>query len=86
MNKDLLTRVRKEALYIVQSKKTLREVAKVFGISKSTIHKDMKERLKKISPELFRQVRNVLEEHLEIRHIKGGETTKQKYLKKQVSW
>ncbi len=85
MNKDLLTRVRKEALYIVQSKKTLREVAKVFGISKSTIHKDMKERLKKISPELFRQVRNVLEEHLEIRHIKGGETTKQKYLKKQVS-
>ena len=86
MNKDLLTRVRKEALYIVQSKKTLREVAKVFGISKSTIHKDMKERLKKISPELFRKVRNVLEEHLEIRHIKGGETTKQKYLKKQVSW
>ena len=85
MNKDLLTRGRKEALYIVQSKKTLREVAKVFGISKSTIHKDMKERLKKISPELFRQVRNVLEEHLEIRHIKGGETTKQKYLKKQVS-
>ena len=85
MNKDLLTRVRKETLYIVQSKKTLREVAKVFGISKSTIHKDMKERLKKISPELFRQVRNVLEEHLEIRHIKGGETTKQKYLKKQVS-
>ncbi len=85
MNKDLLTRVRKEALYIVQSKKTLREVAKVFGISKSTIHKDMKKKLKKISPELFRQVRNVLEEHLEIRHIKGGETTKQKYLKKQVS-
>lgn len=85
MNKNVLTRVRKEAQYIVQTKKTLREAAKVFEISKSTIHKDMQERLKKISPELFRQVRNVLEEHLEIRHIKGGETTKQKYLKKQVS-
>lgn len=85
MNKDLIRRVKEEAKYLLKTKKTIREVAKTFGISKSTIHKDMQERLKKVSPELFKEVRVVLNEHLEIRHIKGGETTKQKYLKKQVS-
>lgn len=85
MNKDLIRRVKEEAKYLLKTKKTIREVAKAFGISKSTIHKDMQERLKKVSPELFKEVRVVLNEHLEIRHIKGGETTKQKYLKKQVS-
>lgn len=85
MNKDLVCRVKEEAKYLLKTKKTIREVAKTFGISKSTIHKDMQERLKKVSPELFKEVRVVLNEHLEIRHIKGGETTKQKYLKKQVS-
>lgn len=85
MNKDLIRRVKEEAKYLLKTKKTIREVAKAFGISKSTIHKDMQERLKKVSPKLFKEVRVVLNEHLEIRHIKGGETTKQKYLKKQVS-
>lgn len=85
MNKDLIRRVKEEAKYLLKTKKTIREVAKTFGISKSTIHKDMQERLKKVSPELFKEVRVVLNEHLEVRHIKGGETTKQKYLKKQVS-
>lgn len=85
MNKDLIRRVKEEAKYLLKTKKTIREVAKTFGISKSTIHKDMQERLKKVSPELFKEVRVILNEHLEIRHIKGGEITKQKYLKKQVS-
>lgn len=85
MNKDLVSRVKEEAQYLLKTKKTIREVAQFFDISKSTIHKDMQERLKKVSPKLFKEVRVVLNEHLEIRHIKGGETTKQKYLKKQVS-
>lgn len=85
MNKDLIKRVKEEAEYLLKTKKTIREVAKFFGISKSTIHKDIQERLKKVSPNLYQEVRLVLNEHLEIRHIKGGETTKQKYLKKQVS-
>lgn len=85
MNKNLCNRVKEEAKYIIDTKKTIREVAEHFGISKSTIHKDMQERLVRISLDLYKQVRVVLDEHLEIRHIKGGETTKQKYLKKQVS-
>lgn len=85
MNKDLISRVKEEAEYLLKTKKTIREVAKFFGISKSTIHKDMQERLKKVSPNLYQEVRLILNEHLEIRHIKGGETTKQKYLNKQVS-
>ena len=78
-------RVKEEANYLISTKKTIREVAQRFGISKSTIHKDLQERLKNISPELYEKVRTILKEHLDIRHIKGGETTKQKYLKKQVS-
>lgn len=85
MKKDLCTRVKEEAKYLLETKKTIREVASYFGISKSTIHKDMQERLIRVSPELHKQVRLILEDHLEKRHIKGGETTKQKYLKKQVS-
>ncbi len=85
MNNNLNMRVKEEANYLISTKKTIREVAQRFGISKSTIHKDLQERLKNISPELYEKVRTILKEHLDIRHIKGGETTKQKYLKKQVS-
>lgn len=85
MNKNLCSRVKEEAEYLINTKKTIREVADHFKISKSTIHKDLQERLIKISPALHSKVRIILDEHLEIRHIKGGETTKQKYLNKQVS-
>lgn len=85
MNKNLCTRVKEEAKYLLETKKTIREVASYFGISKSTVHKDMQERLVTVSPELYKQVRVIFEEHLEVRHIKGGETTKQKYLQKQAS-
>lgn len=85
MNENLNLRVKEEAKYLILTKKTIREVAQYYGISKSTIHKDMQERLLKVSPKLYREVRSILQKHLEIRHIKGGETTKQKYLKKQES-
>ncbi len=81
MNKKIADRIKKEALYIIKTKETIRNAAKKFKVSKSTVHKDINERLDKISPILFNQVRIVLNEHLMTRHIKGGESTKIKYQK-----
>ena len=67
------------AQYIIDSKDTVRGAAKKFGISKSTVHKDVSERLKKINPSLARQVRIILAENKAERHIRGGMTTKLKY-------
>lgn len=67
------------AQYIIDSKDTVRETAKMFGISKSTVHKDVSERLKKINPNLAKQVRIVLDENKAERHIRGGMATKLKY-------
>ena len=68
-------------LFIVETKSTVRSVAKKFGVSKSTVHKDMTERLPDIHPELAQQVKEILEYHKSIRHIRGGEATKTKYKK-----
>ncbi len=84
MNKKVYTRVKEEAVYLIKTKKTIREIANLFHISKSTIHKDLQEKLPLISSDLYKQVRVVLDEHLKIRHIKGGKATKQKYLMKQA--
>ena len=67
------------AHYIIESKDTVRGAAKKFGISKSTVHKDVSERLKKINPSLAKQVREVLDENKAERHIRGGMATKMKY-------
>ncbi len=67
------------AQYIIDSKDTVRGAAKKFGISKSTVHKDVSERLKKINPSLARQVRIILDENKAERHIRGGMATKLKY-------
>ena len=67
------------AHYIIDSKDTVRGAAKKFGISKSTVHKDVSERLKKINPSLARQVRIILDENKAERHIRGGMATKLKY-------
>ena len=64
---------------IIDSKDTVRGAAKKFGISKSTVHKDVSERLKKINPSLARQVRIILDENKAERHIRGGMATKLKY-------
>ncbi|MDD6489465.1 MAG: sporulation transcriptional regulator SpoIIID [Clostridia bacterium] len=66
--------------YIIRSQATVRKTAKVFGISKSTVHKDVSERLKYINPKLYRKVRKVLETNKSQRHIRGGLATKRKYL------
>lgn len=67
------------AHYIIDSKDTVRGAAKKFEISKSTVHKDVSERLKKINPSLAREVRIILDENKAERHIRGGMATKLKY-------
>ncbi len=70
--------------YIVQNKTTVRATAEVFGISKSTVHMDVTGRLKKLSPSLYFQVREILDTNKAQRHIRGGLATKEKYLKEKV--
>lgn len=67
------------AHYIIDTGDTVRGAAKEFGISKSTVHKDVSERLKKINPALFLEVRTILDENKAERHIRGGMATKLKY-------
>lgn len=67
------------AEYIINSKDTVRGAAKKFGISKSTVHKDVSQRLLKINPALAIQVRKILDENKAERHIRGGMATKLKY-------
>ena len=67
------------ANFIISSNATVRETAKKFGISKSTVHKDVTERLTKINPKLANEARKVLEVNKSERHIRGGLATKEKY-------
>ncbi|HHU61546.1 MAG: sporulation transcriptional regulator SpoIIID [Bacillota bacterium] len=73
------------SLYIVKTKATVRKAAGIFGVSKSTIHKDVTERLPRINKELAEQVKQVLELNKAQRHIRGGEATKRKYRAKADS-
>lgn len=84
MNKNIINRVYEEAKYILKTKETIREIAKVFNVSKSTVHKDLKDRLLEIDDKLYSEVSSVLQYHLDIRHIRGGESTKCKFLKKKI--
>ncbi len=73
-------RVLEEANYIIQTGKTVREIASLFKVSKSTVHKDLHERLLKIDKEKYKNVEDILKYHIDIRHIRGGESTRKKYL------
>ena len=70
--------------YIIAHKSTVRGAAKEFGISKSTVHKDVSERLKKLNPQLHIEVKHVLEVNKAQRHIRGGLATRRKYRHEQV--
>ena len=84
MNKKIYDRVMKECRCILDTGKTVREIAYEFGISKSTVHKDVTQRLQNISPGLANEARKVLDVNKSERHIRGGLATKNKYvLKKQ---
>lgn len=80
---DDLTQLRAVEIgeYIVENRTTVRVAAKAFGISKSTVHMDVTDKLEKINPSLFRQVRSVLDENKAQRHIRGGLATREKYRK-----
>lgn len=70
--------------YVLETSATVRATASVFGISKSTVHKDLTEKLKYINPCIYDKVKHVLEKNKNERHLRGGEATRQKYiLKKQ---
>lgn len=72
-------RVLEVAQYIIYSRATIRRTAKVFGVSKSTIHKDMTERLPKINPDIAEKAKIILDLNKAERHIRGGKATKLKY-------
>ena len=80
--KEIEERAINLAQYIIDSKDTVRGAAKIFCISKSTVHKDVTERLMQINPLLAKEVRGILNENKAERHIRGGMATKLKYMKK----
>ncbi len=67
------------AEYIIKTKGTVRETAKEFGISKSTVHKDVTDKLMRTDKRLYKEVRKILEKNKEERHLRGGLATKKKY-------
>lgn len=81
MNSIISKRIINEANYMLDTKKTIRELAHVFNVSKSTVHKDLHERLMDIDYTLYLKVDDILKYHINIRHIRGGESTKKKYKK-----
>ena len=70
------------ASYLVDNKTTVRKVAAHFGVSKSTVHKDVTMKLKNVNRNLYEQVKEILNINKQERHIRGGEATKQKYKNK----
>lgn len=85
MDKKIITRVLEEGKYIIDTGKTVREMASIFNISKSTIHKDLRERLLEIDNEMYNKVSSILQYHMDIRHIRGGESTRRKFLEKNAN-
>ena len=81
MKREIYIRVTEAAEYIRATGATVRVCAKRFGVSKTTIHKDMRERLKEISPALYAQVSQVLAKNKAERHTRGGEAAREKYQK-----
>ena len=79
-NLEIYERAKKAGNYIVEQKATVRQVASVLKVSKSTIHKDITKRLEKEDPILAKEVREILDVNKEERQIIGGEATKRKYL------
>ena len=71
----------RSAYYMINTNNTIREIAKKYKVSKSTVHKDLKDRLKYIDKDLYKKIKSIIKKHIETRHIKGGESTKKKYQK-----
>ncbi len=85
MNAYICRRVKILAEYIVENKATVRDAAARFGVSKSTVHKDVTERLMYVNSALHGAVKAVLENNKEERHIRGGMATREKYLRNKTA-
>ena len=70
--------------YVIETGDTVRGAAQKFGVSKSTVHKDLTHKLKKISPQMYEQVGKILETNKSERHLRGGEATRKKYLMRKA--
>ena len=81
MSSMMIKRIIAEANYIIETKDTIREIAKIFRVSKSTVHKDLHERLMYVNKDLYNKVYDILQYHIDVRHIRGGQSTKKKYEK-----
>lgn len=81
MHEYIKERTIKMGRCILETNNTVRMMAKQFGVSKSTVHKDLTERLPEINRDLAEQVKAILDYHKAIRHLRGGEATKEKYKK-----
>ncbi len=79
MQTDMDQRARRLAVYMIENRATVRAAAAAFGISKSTVHKDLISRLPQLDPGLYRQVRALLDQNRAERHIRGGLATRRKY-------
>lgn len=79
MQDQIKDRAEKLGFYMIENNATVRSAASVFGVSKSTVHKDLTQRLKRIDPNLWNQVRMILEQNKAERHIRGGLATRRKY-------
>ena len=84
MKKDIELRVFGEAEFMLRNKCTVREMSRYFYVSKSTIHNDLSKRLKTLNYALYMQVDKILKFNFEVKHIRGGKATKQKYLKRKI--
>jgi putative DeoR family transcriptional regulator (stage III sporulation protein D) len=82
---DIDERVKLTAVYIIETGVTVRAAAKKFGVSKSTVHKDITVRLKSINLSLYEQVNEILQRNKNERHIRGGNATRIKYLEQKKS-
>lgn len=85
MNKFIEERVLNECEYMLKTNKTVREIANIFGVSKSTVHKDLSERLIILDKTKYNSINKILQYHINIRHIRGGEATKRKFLTKKIT-
>ncbi len=83
MQEYIQKRVLEICAYILETQATVRQAAQVFGVSKSTVHKDMTERLPSLNKDLAQQVKKVLDFNKSERHLRGGEATRKKYRNKE---
>ena len=84
MKPYIISRTRELGEYVLKTHDTIRESAKKFHLSKSTVHYDLSIRLRKVDYNLYEKIKKILDEHFEEKHIRGGESTRKKFEKKRL--